>query len=115
MKYISKKEQDTLEKSYGEKFLNWQSELKGNFTIIPNQVLFNQTLTDGEKMFLIKLLGLANGEGNLYHGNETLAEKLGCKYDNVAKYLGLLKKKKMLVTLTVGTNVKRVICLTPYN
>lgn len=115
MKYITKQKQDELEKSYGEKFSEWNSDLTGNFTIIPNEILYNNDLTDGEKMFFLKLLGLSNSSGSLYHGNDTLAEKLGCKYDNVAKYLGLLKKKNMLVTLTVGTSTRRVICLTPYN
>lgn len=115
MKYITRKQQEELEKSYGEQFAIWKSELSGQYTMIPNNLICGDFLTDGEKMFLFKLMSMANSNGCLYHGNETLAEKLGCKIDNTAKYLGLLKKKKMLVTLTVGTSVRRVICLTPYN
>lgn len=115
MSYLTRKQQDDLEKTYSDQFSIWKSELSGQFTILPNNILYGDFLTDGEKMFLFKLMGMANTGGCLYHGNETLSEKLGCKVDNVAKYLRLLKKKKMLVTLTVGTNVKRVICLTPYN
>lgn len=114
MKYITKQQQNELEKSYGEDYEIKRSECD-SFAIVPHSVIFSNVLTDGEKMFLIKLIGLANKKGVLYHSNETIAERLGCKSDNVAKYLGLLKKKKMLITLTVGISTKRVICLTPYN
>lgn len=114
MKYISKQEQKKLEKAYGEDYEIKRSECE-SFAIVPLKVLSNKDLKDGEKMFLIRLIGMANKQGCLYHSNETLADQLGCKIDNVAKYLRLLKKKNMLVTLTVGTSTKRVICLTPYN
>lgn len=112
--YISKQQQQEFEKSYGEEYSIKRGECE-SFAIVPLTVIFNENLTDGEKMFLIKLIGLANKQGCLYHSNESIAEKIGCKVDNVSKHLRLLKKKNMLVTLTVGTNVKRVICLTPYN
>lgn len=114
MRYITKQKQSELEDQYGEKFANWKSELAGKYSIVPHEILFSSKLTDGERMVYIKLLALANSQGALYHSNEALAEKLECKVDNVAKYLRLLKKKDLLVTLTVGTNTKRVICLTPY-
>ena len=115
MKFISKKEQVELERVYSDKYVEWQQNLSGKYIAIPKRMLLSDELTDGEILFYARLTILANNEGCLYHSNETLAEKLGCKVDNVKKYIRLLKKKKMLTTLTVSTYSRRIICLTPWN
>jgi len=111
--FISRTEQRQLAQEHTERFVEFQPN---EFSIIPDQIIFTDKLTDGEKMFLFKLFAVSSKKkGLLYHSNDTLAEEFGCSVSNVTKHLRLLKKKKAIEILSVGTFKARIICLTPWN
>lgn len=111
--FISKNERDQLEQEHIEKFRDYEAK---TFVIIPTQLLMSDKLSDGEKMFYIKLTALSDKTtGTLLHANDTIAEELDCSMSNVFKFLDSLKKKNAIQTLSTGRNRKRIICLTPWN
>lgn len=86
------------------------------FAMVPERVLFNLDLSDGAVRCYAVLARLANGKGLLWHGQASLAEKMGKSERIVRGYMTELQKAGELVRAKRRmnqTNVWRLRTFTP--
>lgn len=111
-KFISKADQQILEKKYSEEYLDWRADFKG-FILMPIDIVDDNSMSDGEFRFYCKLFTIAGNDGTFWHSNEKLAELYDCSVNNIKHFLKLLKKRGAIEVLSTGIHNKRIICLTP--
>lgn len=115
-KFITKDEQTKAKDKLSEEFLDWfhDRNIEGGFTILHNELLFNNEITPKEKIFYLQLLSKRNKDhGYIFHSNESIAEITGLGIESVKKLLSKLEKKKLIKRLSTSALSKRYICFIP--
>lgn len=91
-------------------------EIKGLYSFVPTNILYNKELTAGEIVFFIKLLNICNKYFYVDISNGDLAELFEMHVDSVKQFLRQLKSKKLIKTeelyLTPRTKIttRRIYC-----
>ncbi|MBP9780150.1 helix-turn-helix domain-containing protein [Candidatus Gracilibacteria bacterium] len=84
--------------------------LDQGYGIMPNSVLFNNELSDKEKLLYCLISSLCAKEGYSWATNQYLGEKLGLHKDNIGKYLSKMNKSGVIFLQEINNTRYISIC-----